>query len=187
MTARASSCPPVVVMGVQGAGKSTVASLLAERIYGRYIDGDRLHSAANVAKMASGEPLTDEDRLPWLHAVGEALRSGRDGGVVVVCSALRRAYRDLLRADAPGTVFVHLHGSFDLIRSRVGVRSHEYMPPALLRSQFDSLEPLQDDEAGIVLDVAQTPSALVDAAVSYLASPAARSGAAAGPGAQSLR
>ncbi|WP_261164604.1 gluconokinase [Microbacterium sp. Marseille-Q6965] len=168
MTPPASSYPPVVVMGVQGAGKSTIANMLAERIRGRYVDGDRLHSAENVAKMASGVPLTDEDRVPWLHAIGATLASGRDRGIVVVCSALRRAYRDVLRADAPGTVFVHLHGSFELIWSRVNSRSHEYMPPVLLRSQFDSLEPLQPDEAGIVLDVAETPHALVDAAVAFL-------------------
>lgn len=168
MSPPASAYPPVVVMGVQGAGKSTIASMLAQRIGGRYVDGDRLHSAENVAKMASGIPLTDEDRLPWLHAIGGTLAAEGERGIVVVCSALRRAYRDVLRADAPDTVFVHLHGSFELIWSRVNARRHEYMPPSLLRSQFASLEPLQPDEPGIVLDVADSPPAIVAAAVAFL-------------------
>ena len=160
--------PPIVVMGVQGSGKSTIASMMAERIGGRFVDGDRLHSAENVAKMAAGTPLTDADREPWLHTIGGLLDEGRSGGIVIVCSSLRRSYRDLLRADAPGTVFVHLHGAFELIAGRVAARSHEFMPPTLLRSQFDSLEPLEADEAGIVLDVAQTPAAIADAAVAWV-------------------
>jgi carbohydrate kinase (thermoresistant glucokinase family) len=162
------SYPPIVVMGVQGSGKSTIAELLAERIGGRAVDGDRLHSSENVAKMAAGIPLDDADREPWLRTIGELLHEERHLGIVVVCSALRRVYRDLLRSEAPGTVFVHLFGSFDLIASRVNGRTHEYMPPELLRSQFDILEPLGADEAGIALDVAASPGEIVDAAVAYL-------------------
>lgn len=162
------SSPPIVVMGVQGSGKSTVAELLAERLGARAVDGDRLHSAANVAKMAAGVPLGDEDREPWLRTIGRLLDADRDTGIVVVCSALRRSYRDLLRSEAPGTVFVHLFGSFELISSRVNSRTHEYMPPALLKSQFDTLEPLQDDEAGIALDVSASPAQLADAVVAFL-------------------
>lgn len=162
------SHPPIVVMGVQGSGKSTLARLVAERIGGRAVDGDRLHSADNVAKMAAGIPLVDEDREPWLQTIGRLLDAERDTGIVVVCSALRRSYRDLLRSEAPGAVFVHLFGSFELISSRVNTRTHEYMPPALLKSQFDTLEPLQDDEAGIALDVAASPDELADAVVAFL-------------------
>lgn len=160
--------PPIVVMGVQGSGKSTIASLIADRIGGRYIDGDTLHSAENVAKMAAGVPLTDADRVPWLHTIGGLLDEGRDEGIVIVCSALRRAYRDLLRADAPGTVFVHLHGTFELISSRVNSRSHEYMPPSLLQSQFDALQHLDVDESGIMLDVADSPQEIAAAAVAFV-------------------
>jgi len=168
MTAAGSSFPPIVVMGVQGSGKSTLAEQVARRIGGRAVDGDRLHSEANVAKMAAGIPLVDADREPWLRAIGRLLDAERDTGIVVVCSALRRSYRDLLRSEAPGTVFVHLFGSFELISSRVNSRIHEYMPPALLRSQFDTLEPLQEDEAGIALDVSASPEELADAAVAFL-------------------
>ncbi len=168
MTGSGSSYPPIVVMGVQGSGKSTLAEQIAGRIGGRAVDGDRMHSEANVAKMAAGSPLTDEDRDPWLRAIGALLQAEREDGIVVVCSALRRAYRDLLRSEAPGAVFVHLHGSFELISSRVNSRTHEYMPPALLRSQFDILEPLQPDEQGIALDVVASPAELTDEAVAYL-------------------
>ncbi len=168
MTSLAASLPPIVVMGVQGSGKSTIADLIARRIGGRYVDGDRLHPPENVAKMAAGVPLTDVDREPWLHIIGDVLEQGRAEGIVVVCSALRRAYRDMIRADAPGAVFVHLHGPFELISERVNARSHEYMPPSLLRSQFDALEPLEPDEAGIVLDVTGTPDAIADAAVAFV-------------------
>src|SRR5690606_30296083 len=112
--------------------------------------------------------LDDADREPWLRTIGKLLHEERQLGIVVVCSALRRAYRDLLRSEAPGTVFVHLFGSFELIASRVNRRTHEYMPPELLKSQFDTLEPLGADEAGIALDVAASPGEIVDAAVAYL-------------------
>lgn len=168
MSAHASSLPPIVVMGVQGSGKSTIAALIAERIGGSFVDGDRLHSAENVAKMATGIPLTDADREPWLHTIGAVLADGRERGIVVVCSSLRRAYRDLLRGDAPGTVFVHLHGAFELIASRVNARAHEFMPPALLQSQFDALEHLTGDESGVLLDVADSPEEIADAAVAFV-------------------
>jgi len=168
MTGSGSSFPPVVVMGVQGSGKSTLAEQIARRTGGRAVDGDRMHSEANVAKMAAGIPLTDEDRDPWLREIGLLLDAERDSGIVVVCSALRRAYRDLLRDEAPGTVFVHLFGTFELIAGRVNSRTHEYMPPVLLRSQFDTLEPLQANEQGIALDVVAPPAELADAAVAYL-------------------
>ena len=102
--------PRVVVMGVSGCGKSTVGELLAQQLGVPFVDGDGLHPAANVAKMSAGIPLTDEDRWPWLEAVGAAI-AAEPGGAVMACSALRRVYRDVIRRAAPGTVFVHLHGS----------------------------------------------------------------------------
>ena len=155
-------------MGVQGSGKSTIAALIADRIHGTYIDGDRLHSDENVARMAAGIPLTDADREPWLRLIGSRLEGGRGAGIVIVCSALKRRYRDLLRAEAPRTVFVHLHGSRELIQARVEARSHEYMPPSLLASQFATLEPLADDEDGVVVDVSLSPAAIVDRVMDYL-------------------
>ncbi|WP_081738062.1 gluconokinase, partial [Arthrobacter sp. H41] len=154
--------PVIVVMGVQGSGKSTIGALLAERLAVPFVDGDTLHSEDNIALMAAGTPLTDADRLPWLRTVGETLSSGTDTGIVVACSALRRSYRDLLRSYAPGAMVVHPYGPIDLVAARISAREHEYMPPSLLTSQYDTLEALQDDEAGITVDIAHPPIVLVD-------------------------
>ncbi len=137
---------PVVVMGVSGSGKSTVGAALAQRLRVPFIDADTLHPAANIAKMAAGEPLDDDDRYPWLERVGEWLAAQRDGAVVS-CSALKRKYRDQLRAHCPGVEFVHLSGSAELIGGRLATRTDHFMPAALLRSQLDTLEPLGPDEA----------------------------------------
>jgi carbohydrate kinase (thermoresistant glucokinase family) len=151
--------PPIVVMGVSGSGKSTVGLDLAEALGGAFIDGDDLHPPANKAKMAAGHPLVDEDRWPWLDSIGAVLTTRDDQGFppIVACSALKRVYRDRLRAVAPGTVFVHLHGSPELLQSRLGPRLHEYMPATLLGSQIDTLEPLAEDEAGVVVDISPPP------------------------------
>ncbi len=145
---------PVVVMGVSGSGKSTVGAALAQRLRVSFMDADTLHPPANVAKMAAGEPLDDDDRYPWLQRVGEWLTGHRDGGVVS-CSALKRKYRDQLRAQCPRVEFLHLSGSPELIGRRVAGRSGHFMPAALLQSQFDTLEPLGADERGVVVDVGQ--------------------------------
>lgn len=150
----------IVVMGVQGSGKSTVGRLLAERLGAAFVDGDDLHPPANRAKMAAGVPLGDADRAPWLDAVAAALDRGPD--VVVACSALRRVYRDRIRAGAPDAVFVHLHGSAALLRERIAGRRHEFMPPGLLDSQLATLEPLGDDERGILADIALPPGRIAD-------------------------
>lgn len=159
------------VMGVSAAGKSTVGTALALTLGVPFVDADDLHSDANRAKMAAGIPLTDDDRWPWLDAVGARLRDERDSGLVVACSALRRAYRDRIREAAPGVVFVHLTGTPELLAARAGARTDHFMPPALLESQLATLEPLEDDEAGLVADVAAPAGALVAAVAEGLRQP----------------
>jgi gluconokinase len=157
------SYPPLVVMGVSGSGKSTIGSRLAATLGMEFIDGDDLHPRANKEKMAAGHPLNDEDRAPWLEIIadriGAELADGRP--IVVACSALKRRYRALLGAHAPSTVFVHLTGERDVISERQSHRNHEYMPNSLLDSQFATLEPLEEGERGIAVDLGQTPDAMV--------------------------
>ncbi|PPF60697.1 gluconokinase [Clavibacter michiganensis] len=160
--------PPVIVMGVSGSGKSTVGELLAQDAGVPFIDGDDLHPEANRRKMAEGHALDDDDRRPWLEEVGRALAGRPDGGPVVACSALKRSYRDILRAAAPDAVFVHLAGDHDLLAERLGGREGHFMPTSLLASQLRTLEPLGDDEQGITLDITDDPVALADAAVREL-------------------
>ncbi len=155
-------------MGVQGAGKSTIGSMIAQRLGLVFVDGDRLHSEENVAKMASGHALTDDERLPWLNDIGRVLADGRDRGIVVVCSALKREYRDLLREWAPDVFFVDPEGPMELIAARISEREHEYMPPELLQSQYDILEPLAADERGVVVDIRWAPENIVAAAVTAI-------------------
>lgn len=166
--------PPVVVMGVSGSGKSTVGAALAERLGVGFTDGDGLHPEANVAKMRSGEPLTDADRAPWLDIVGDRLARNVADGIVVACSALRRTYRDRLRSHAPDTVFVHLAGGRELLAGRMGGRAGHFMPPALLESQLATLEPLADDEAGTTLDIARPVEELAAAGAAAVTSPEVR-------------
>jgi gluconokinase len=161
--------PLVVVMGVSGCGKSTVGTALAEALRVPYADADDFHPAANVAKMAAGTPLDDEDRWPWLDRVAAWLGDHRDSGGVVSCSALKRAYRDLLTADASEAVFVHLHADRDVLTERLARRPGHFMPATLIDSQLDTLEPLEADERGFVLDVALPVDVLVDQAVDRLA------------------
>lgn len=136
----------IVIMGPSGSGKSLVGAALAARLRGSFIDGDDLHPAANVAKMSSGTALTDEDRLPWLRAVAQAV-AGKPP-VVVACSALRRSYRDAIRQAVPDTWFVELVVPSVELTRRMSKRDH-FMPPSLLDSQLATLEPLAGDEAGV--------------------------------------
>ena len=156
--------PRWVVMGVAGCGKSSVGAALAERLGVRYVEGDRYHSPENVAKMSAGVPLTDGDRLHWLASLQGEIRDAmaRGEGIVVACSALKRRYRDLLREGVPGLRFAHLAGTRELIEERMAARTGHYMPVSLLDSQFAALEPLQADEAGIVLDIGEDVPRLVD-------------------------
>jgi gluconokinase len=156
-------------MGVSGSGKSTVGAALARRLSVPFADADAFHPQANIAKMAAGEPLTDADRYPWLEAVGRWLVERENGGVMS-CSALKRAYRDRLRTHCPATEFLHLVGSLELIAERQAGRQGHFMPSTLLRSQFDTLEPLAPDERGIALDVGSSVESIVATFVSYLSS-----------------
>lgn len=147
--------PPVVlvVMGVAGTGKSVVAATLAKRLAWELGEGDDLHPAANVAKMASGQPLTDEDRWPWLDKVAAWIDDHAAAGrpAIMTCSALKKAYRDRLRG--PGVAFVHLNGARDLLAARLAARRDHYMPGSLLDSQLETLQPLEADENGIVVEL----------------------------------
>lgn len=155
---------PVVVMGVSGTGKSTVGAALADALGVPFVEGDDLHPAANVAKMAAGIPLTDADRAPWLDAVAAAL----DRPVVVACSALKRRYRDRLREAAPGLALVYLHGTAELLAARMEGREGHFMPTALLQSQLDTLEEPAPDEDAIPVDVALRPDEIVELVVGRL-------------------
>ncbi|MER5945960.1 gluconokinase [Streptomyces sp. NPDC001904] len=155
----------VVVMGVAGTGKTTIGPLLAERLGVPYAEGDDFHPEANIAKMSAGTPLTDEDRWPWLDAIGQWAHGRAGLGGVASSSALKRAYRDRLRAAAPGVVFVHLTGDRALIEDRMSHRQGHFMPTALLDSQFATLQPLGPDEAGVEVDVAGSPEEIADRAV----------------------
>lgn len=156
----------VVIMGVSGCGKSSVGEGLGLRLGIPYRDGDDLHPAANVEKMRVGTPLTDDDRWPWLDRVAEVL--AKDAPVIVGCSALRRAYRDRLRAGAGGPVhFIHLTGSRDLIASRMAARTGHYMPPSLLDSQFAALEAPGPEEA-LAIDIDQPLAAIITTAAEGL-------------------
>lgn len=166
----------IVVMGVSGAGKSTIAEHLAAAIGGLYLEGDALHPQANVEAMSNGIPLTDEMRRDWLIQVAASAKaSGEVAGkpVVISCSALKRRYRDFLRTRLAGLEFVHLAGDFDLIRSRLLERRGHFMPPALLESQFADLEELGRDEAGTVVPVDAEVETIVEQALRGLREPLA--------------
>ena len=160
----------LIVMGVSGSGKSTIATALAGRLGWAFEDGDRFHPASNVAKMSAGHPLTDEDRWPWLQAIADEIeRVCHTGGhVVIACSALKRAYRDALARGRKGTRFVFLDGNQALIAQRLADRKGHFMPPGLLDSQFRTLEPPQADEDPINVSIDAPVEAIVDNIVAQL-------------------
>ncbi len=150
-----------VIMGVSGCGKSVIGAALANRMGATFVDGDDLHPRANVEKMARGQPLDDTDRAPWLGSVGAAL-DGTPAPVIIGCSALKRGYRDMIRAKAGAVTFIHLVGDRALISARLDDRRGHFMPPALLDSQFAALEPPAPPETFIAVSIDQSPQALVD-------------------------
>ena len=171
MMAEPSGAPAVlVVMGVSGSGKTTVGALLAGRLGWEFEDGDDFHPPANVAKMRSGVPLTDDDRWPWLRSVAAWIDAVRGGGRrgVVTCSGLKRAYRDVLVAGRPDVQLVYLQGSHDVIAQRQAARLGHFMPPTLVGSQFATLEEPDGDEHALVVSVEPRPAAIADDVISRL-------------------
>lgn len=157
----------LIVMGVAGCGKSSVGDAVAARLGAVYFDGDDLHPQNNIDKMASGRPLDDNDRAPWLDRVGAELAQA-SGPTLIGCSALKRAYRDRIRAMCPSAQFAHLAGARDVIEARMAARTGHFMPVSLLDSQFATLEPLQADEAGFAVNIARDFDAVVDEIVERL-------------------
>ena len=161
----------VVVMGVAGSGKTTVARLLAETLGWHYQEGDALHPPENVAKMSGGTPLADADRIPWLNKIAARIdewRAKGDSGVVT-CSALKQAYRDIIIDGRPYVALVHLKGSRELIGRRMAARQGHFMPTALLDDQFATLQEPSPDEHAIAIDVSGTPFQIVDKIMQRLA------------------
>jgi gluconokinase len=157
-------------MGVSGTGKSTIARGLADRLGYAFLEGDLLHPPANIERMARGVALTDADRWPWLQAIALHLaESARQGiSTVATCSALKRAYRDVIREAVPDTFFLHLSAPFEVLEERMRRRAGHFMPPSLLQSQFSVLEPLGDDERGAVVDVTGPPAAVIATAAEFI-------------------
>ena len=165
MTPRIPGVAAIVVMGVSGAGKSTVGRLTATRLDCPFRDADSFHPPANIAKMASGAPLTDADRWPWLQAIAAWIGEHRAAGTtcVATCSALKRAYRDLVtEGQRPDVRLVYLKGDMALIEARLAARRGHFMPPALLRSQFDALEEPSDEERAMVMSIDERPEEIAE-------------------------
>ena len=157
-----------VLMGVSGCGKTTVGEMLATRCKVDFVDGDALHPEKNIRKMASGVPLDDDDRAPWLADVGRTLGKN-DGPIVIGCSALKKKYRDWIRAEAESPVhFLHLYANKDVLAKRVAERSDHFMPASLLDSQYAALEPLEPDELGTVIDIAMSFDQVVAQSETYV-------------------
>ena len=154
----------LVVMGVSGSGKSTIADKLAERLDWTYEDGDRFHPASNIAKMSAGQPLTDEDRWPWLRAIADEIDRVCEAGerAVIACSALKRAYREILVHERSDVRIVFLNGTQQLIADRLSQRQGHFMPPGLLDSQFKTLEPPEQNENPVTVSIDASVDAIVD-------------------------
>ncbi len=164
------SAPLVVVMGVSGSGKSTVGRLIAKRLACEFLEGDELHPPRNVERMASGIALTDHDRREWLQAIAEQLADASTAGhgLIVACSALKRSYRNLLRAASSELAFVHLHAGAAELEARMRARTDHFMPASLLQSQLQTLEPPGADEHAIAFDATLPPEAIATQAAAWL-------------------
>ncbi|WAZ23887.1 gluconokinase [Streptomyces cinnabarinus] len=166
--------PCIVVTGVAGTGKTTVARLLAQRMALPFAEGDDFHSPTAIAKMSAGTPLDDADRRPWLDSIGRWLheRDTAGSGGIVTCSALKRRYRDTLRAACPSVFFLHLTATRAQLLDRISKRTGHYMPTSLLDSQLATLEPLALDEHGATLDASPAPRTVADTATRLIPGPA---------------
>lgn len=160
----------VVVMGVSGSGKTTIGRGITEATGFEFAEADEFHSPENIAKMEAGTPLTDDDRWPWLEdlAAWMEARSQAGASTVITCSALRRTYRDVLRDGPPSVDFLHLDGPAEVIAARMEHREGHFMPTSLLQSQIDTLEALEPDESGIILDLRRPPEELIAQALAWL-------------------
>jgi gluconokinase len=160
----------LVVMGVSGSGKSTIAARLAKRLNWTFEDGDRFHPASNVAKMRAGHPLTDQDRWPWLRAISDEIDRACKAGqhLVIACSALKRAYRDVLVHGRNDVRIIYLSGNRDLIANRLALRKDHFMPPGLLDSQFETLEPPGADENPVTVSIDASVKTIVEDIVTRL-------------------
>lgn len=160
----------IVVMGVSGTGKTSVAQALRDELGWDFAEGDDLHPASNIRKMSAGIPLNDADRGPWLEKIASWIQDAdsRGASTLVTCSALKRAYRDVLRRAAPGVIFLHLTGNQTVIADRMSRRAGHFMPLSLLESQFATLEPLGQEETGVTLDVSASPQQVTQAALEAL-------------------
>jgi gluconokinase len=160
----------LVLMGVSGCGKTTVAAILAGRLGWPFEEGDALHPPANIEKMKAGHPLTDEDRAPWLEKVAEWVDERLDAGEsgLITCSSLKRSYRNVINRRGAGVTFVYLHGSREIIAERLTARHGHFMPSSLLDSQFADLEEPSADEPAIRIDIGPPPSALAQAVIDTL-------------------
>jgi gluconokinase len=170
MSPRRQRLTTLVLMGVAGAGKTSVMSALVKRLAWPSIEGDALHPPANVAKMAAGVPLTDSDRGPWLERIAAWIgeREAARTSSIVTCSALRRRYRDVLRAGHPSVWFVELLAPPEVLARRMASRTGHFMPPSLLASQLETFEPLEPDEPGSAIDGLETPAAIADRIIETL-------------------
>lgn len=160
----------LVVMGVSGSGKSTIADRLAHRLDWDFEDGDIFHPASNVAKMSAGQPLTDEDRWPWLQAIADEIDRACEAGerTIIACSALKRAYRDILVHGRDDVRIVFLNGALELIAGRLAARKGHFMPPGLLASQFRTLEPPAKSENPVMVSIDAPVETIVDDIISRL-------------------
>jgi gluconokinase len=163
----------MIMMGVSGSGKSTIADKLAARIGWRSVDGDKFHPASNIAKMSAGHPLTDEDRRPWLQAIAAEIDRGCKAGenAVIACSALKRSYREILVHGRDDVRIIYLDGSKQLIGDRLARRKGHFMPPGLLDSQFEALQPPEADENPVTVSIDGAPDELVDHIIQQLGLP----------------